>query len=155
MFLLPAHAQVGCRIYERAAKVQQGQIWLKRVIAEMGGKDTVVVDEDADLDLAAEAIVYSGFGYAGQKCSAGSRAVVHEAVYQQVLEKAIALTKSLKVGNPEMAETYMGPVIDEAAYHKIMNYIQIGKMEGKLVVGGEGDDSQGYFINPTIFADVD
>ena len=147
--------EVGCRIYERAAKVQQGQIWLKRVIAEMGGKDTVVVDDDADLDLAAASIVYSGFGYSGQKCSAGSRAVVHEAVYDRVLEKAVALTKTLTVGNPEEAGTYMGPVIDQAAYSKIMSYIKIGKKEGKLIAGGEGDQSEGFFIQPTIIADVD
>ena len=137
--------EVGCRIYERAAKVQPGQIWLKRVMAEMGGKDTVVVDKDADVDLAAASIVYSGFGYSGQKCSAGSRAVSSRRLYDQVLEKAVALTKVLTVGNPENAGTYMGPVIDQAAYHKIMNYIEIGKKEGKLVAGGEGNDSQRVF----------
>src|SRR3954447_6156110 len=147
--------EVGCRIYERAAKVHPGQIWLKRVMAEMGGKDTVVVDKDADVELAAASIVYSGFGFSGQKCSAGSRAVVHEDIYDQVLEKAVTLTKTLTVDNPEKAETYMGPVIDQAAYNKIMTYIKIGKKEGKLVVGGEGDDSQGFLIQPTIIADVD
>ncbi|WP_028399787.1 L-glutamate gamma-semialdehyde dehydrogenase [Ectobacillus panaciterrae] len=145
---------VGCRIYERASKVNPGQIWLKRVIAEMGGKDTVVVDKDADLDLAASSIVYSAFGFSGQKCSAGSRAVVHQDVYDEVLEKAVALTKTLTFGNPEDVNTYMGPVIDERAYNKIMSYIEIGKQEGKLMTGGEGDDSKGYFIQPTIFADV-
>ncbi|MCM2533177.1 L-glutamate gamma-semialdehyde dehydrogenase [Neobacillus pocheonensis] len=147
--------EVGCRINERAAKVQPGQIWLKRVIAEMGGKDTVVVDKDADLDLAASSIVYSAFGFSGQKCSAGSRAVVHQDVYDEVLEKAAALTKTLSLGNPEEADTYMGPVIDEKSFKKIMSYIEIGKQEGKLVTGGEGDDSKGYFIKPTIFADLD
>lgn len=146
--------EVGCRIYERAAKVHPGQIWLKRVIAEMGGKDTVVVDQDADLDLAAASIVYSAFGFSGQKCSAGSRAVIHQDVYDQVLTKAVELTKTLTVGNPEEAGTYMGPVIDQAAFDKIMNYIEIGKSEGKLMTGGEGDDSRGYFIQPTILADV-
>ncbi len=87
--------EVGCRIYERASKVNPGQIWLKRVIAEMGGKDSVVVDNDADVDLAAASIVYSAFGFAGQKCSAGSRAIVHQDVYDEVLEKAVALTKKL------------------------------------------------------------
>ncbi|WP_342044496.1 L-glutamate gamma-semialdehyde dehydrogenase [Bacillus sp. OTU530] len=146
--------EVGCRIYERAAKVHPGQIWLKRVIAEMGGKDTVVVDKDADLDLAASSIVYSAFGFSGQKCSAGSRAVVHQDVYDEVLEKAVALTKTLTVGNPEDANTYMGPVISQASYDKIMKYIEIGKEEGKLMTGGEGDDSKGFFIQPTIIADV-
>ncbi|MGG6384519.1 L-glutamate gamma-semialdehyde dehydrogenase [Bacillus velezensis] len=146
---------VGCRIYERAAKVQPGQKWLKRVIAEMGGKDTVLVDRDADLDLAASSIVYSAFGFSGQKCSAGSRAVIHQDVYDEVVEKAVALTKSLTVGSPEDFDTYMGPVIHEASYNKVMSYIEIGKTEGKLLTGGEGDDSKGYFIQPTIFADVD
>ncbi|MGW9019284.1 L-glutamate gamma-semialdehyde dehydrogenase [Priestia megaterium] len=147
--------EVGCRIYERAAKVQPGQIWLKRVIAEMGGKDTVVVDKDADLDLAASSIVYSAFGFSGQKCSAGSRAVVHQDVYEEVLEKAVALTKTLTMGNPTDVDTYMGPVIDQASYNKITKYIEIGKEEGRLIAGGEADDSKGYFIQPTIIADVD
>lgn len=147
--------EVGCRIYERAAKVNPGQIWLKRVIAEMGGKDTVVVDSDADLDLAATSIVYSAFGFSGQKCSAGSRAVVHQDVYDEVLEKAVALTKTLKLGSPEDVCTYMGPVIDANSFKKITEYIEIGKGEGKLVAGGHADDSKGYYIEPTIFADVD
>ncbi|MFK9093941.1 L-glutamate gamma-semialdehyde dehydrogenase [Bacillus salipaludis] len=146
---------VGCRINERAAKVHPGQIWIKRVIAEMGGKDTVVVDSDADLDLAAKSIVYSAFGFSGQKCSAGSRAVVHQDVYDEVLERAVALTKTLTLGNPEALENYMGPVIDDKAFRKIMNYMEIGKQEGRLMTGGEGDDSKGYFIQPTIFADLD
>lgn len=147
--------EVGCRIYERAAKVQPGQIWLKRVIAEMGGKDTVVVDKDADLDLAASSIVYSAFGFSGQKCSAGSRAVVHQDVYEEVLEKAVTLTQTLTMGVPTDVDTYMGPVIDQASYNKITQYIEIGKEEGRLMAGGEADDSKGYFIQPTIFADID
>ncbi|SDN23825.1 delta-1-pyrroline-5-carboxylate dehydrogenase [Fictibacillus solisalsi] len=147
--------EVGCRIYERAAKVQPGQIWLKRVIAEMGGKDTMVIDNNVDTDMAASAIVFSAFGFSGQKCSAGSRAVVHQDVYDEVLEKAVALTKSLRVGNPEDLGNYMGPVIDQAAFNKIMSYIEIAKTEGKVVAGGEGDDSKGFFIQPTIVADVD
>lgn len=147
--------KVGCRISERAAKINPGQIWIKRVIAEMGGKDTVIVDNEADLDLAVESIVYSAFGFSGQKCSAGSRAVVHQDVYEEVLEKAVILTKTLTQGDPEKFEHYMGPVIDDKAFHKIMNYIEIGKQEGRLMAGGEGDQSKGYFIQPTIFADVD
>lgn len=146
---------VGCRIYERAAKVHPGQLWLKRVIAEMGGKDTILVDEDADLDLAATSIVQSAFGFSGQKCSAGSRVVVHEAVYDEVLEKTIELTKQLTVGDPADINTKVGPVIDQAAYQKIMKYIEIGKEEGELMIGGQGDDSKGYFIQPTIFAGLE
>ncbi len=121
----------------------------------MGGKDTVVVDKEADLDLAAESIVVSAFGFSGQKCSAGSRAVIHKDVYDEVLDKAIKLTKELTVGDPTSGENYMGAVVDQKAFDKIMDYIRIGKKEGRLVTGGEGDDSKGYFIQPTIFADLD
>lgn len=147
--------EVGTRIFERAAKVQPGQQQLKQVIAEMGGKDTVVVDKDADLELAAQAIFTSAFGFAGQKCSAGSRAVVHEDVYDQVLERVVEITEDKITGNPESADTYMGPVIDQASYDKIIDYIRIGGEEGRLMSGGKGDDSKGYFIEPTIFADLD
>ena len=146
---------VGIRIYERAAKVHPGQIWLKRVIAEMGGKDTIIVDKEADLELAAQSIVASAFGFSGQKCSACSRAVILEEVYNQVLNRVVELTKQLTVGSPEEQSTFMGPVIDQSAYNKIMEYIEIGKQEGKLMAGGEGDDSKGFFIQPTVIADVD
>lgn len=147
--------EVGCRIYERASKVQPGQIWLKRVIAEMGGKDTVVVDNDADLDMAASSIVYSAFGYSGQKCSAGSRAVIHQDIYDELVSKVVELTKSLTVGNPADLSNYMGPVIDQKAFDKVSKYIEIGKKEGNLATGGTGDDSKGYFLQPTIFTDLD
>ncbi|NMD69640.1 L-glutamate gamma-semialdehyde dehydrogenase [Bacillus sp. DNRA2] len=146
---------VGLRIYERASKVTDGQIWLKRVIAEMGGKDTIVVDSEADLELAAQSIVASSFGFAGQKCSACSRVIVVEAVYDQVLKRVVELTKQLAVGDPVEETTFMGPVIDENAYNKIIEYIEIGKQEGKLVAGGTVDLSKGYFVQPTVFADLD
>ncbi|WP_019156844.1 L-glutamate gamma-semialdehyde dehydrogenase [Robertmurraya massiliosenegalensis] len=146
--------EIGCRINERAAKVQPGQLWLKRVIAEMGGKDTIIVDAEADLDIAASSIVHSAFGFSGQKCSACSRAVIHEDVYDEVVEKVITLTKTLSIGNPADSNTYMGPVIDQKSFEKVMQYIKNGKEEGKLVTGGLGDDSKGYFIQPTIFIDV-
>ncbi|MED4876312.1 L-glutamate gamma-semialdehyde dehydrogenase [Geobacillus thermoleovorans] len=146
---------VGIRIYERAAKVHPGQIWLKRVIAEMGGKDAIVVDKEADLELAAQSIVASAFGFSGQKCSACSRAIIVEDVYDQVLNRVVELTKQLNVGDPAEQATFMGPVIDQGAYNKIMEYIEIGKQEGRLMTGGEGDDSKGFFIQPTVFADVD
>lgn len=145
---------VGVRINERAAKVQEGQIWLKRVIAEMGGKDTIVVDEEADLELAAQSIVASAFGFSGQKCSACSRAIVVEGVYDQVLHRVIELTKALNVGDPTKVTNFMGPVIDQSAYEKIIDYIEVGKSEGRLVAGGKGDQSTGYFIEPTVFADL-
>lgn len=147
--------EVGTRIYERASKVNEGQIWLKRVIAEMGGKDTIVVDKEADLELAAQSIVKSAFGFSGQKCSACSRAIIVQDVYDQVLERAVALTKELTVGNPADQNNFMGPVNDQNAFDKIMSYIEIGKAEGELKTGGEGDASKGYFIQPTIFAGLD
>ncbi|MDQ0156879.1 L-glutamate gamma-semialdehyde dehydrogenase [Robertmurraya andreesenii] len=146
---------VGLRIYERASKLNEGQIWLKRVIAEMGGKDTIVVDKEADLELAAQSIVASAFGFSGQKCSACSRAVVVEDVYDQVLNRVVELTNALTQGNPVDQNNYMGPVIDQAAFDKIMSYIEIGKEEGRLMAGGEGDSSTGFFIKPTVFADLD
>ncbi|WP_018924132.1 L-glutamate gamma-semialdehyde dehydrogenase [Salsuginibacillus kocurii] len=146
--------EVGTRIYERAAKIQPGQHHLKRTAIEMGGKDTIIVDNEADLDLAAESILYSAYGFSGQKCSACSRAVVHEEVYDEVLEKVRTLTENVSVGNPEKDSTYMGPVKDQEAYDKIMEYMEVGKQEARLVIGGEGDDNTGFFIQPTIFADA-
>lgn len=147
--------EVGTRIFERAAKIQKGQIWLKRTILEMGGKDTIVVDKEADLELAAQSIVRSAFGFSGQKCSACSRAVIHEDVYEEVKNRVVELAKEMKAGDPATNEYFTGPVIDQAAYDKIMEYIEIGKQEGELLVGGEGDDSKGWFVQPTVFADVD
>jgi 1-pyrroline-5-carboxylate dehydrogenase len=145
---------VGIRIYERAAKVHPGQLWLKRVIAEMGGKDAIIVDSEANLDLAADAIVKSAFGFSGQKCSACSRAIIHEAVYDTVVQKMIEITKTLKVGDPTLKESFIGPVNDKKAFDKITSYFEIGKQEGKLVTGGHASDEKGYFIEPTIFIDV-
>ena len=145
---------VGLRINELAAKPRKGQRWLKRTILEMGGKDAVVVDETADLDAAAEGIVSSAFGFQGQKCSAGSRAIIVEKVYDQVLQKVIEKTKKLTMGDVTKPETYMGPVVDENAMKKITDYIEVGKKEGRLVVGG-GHHGPGYFIEPTVIADVD
>jgi len=145
---------VGLRINQLAAKPYKGQLWLKRAVLEMGGKDAVVVDETADLDAAAEGIVASAFGFQGQKCSAGSRAIIVGQVYDQVLQKVIDKTKQLSVGDVTKPETYMGPVVDENAMQKITGYIEIGKHEGRLVAGG-GHHGPGYFIEPTVFADVD
>jgi 1-pyrroline-5-carboxylate dehydrogenase len=145
---------VGLRISELAAKHKKGQFWLKRTILEMGGKDAVVVDETADLDAAAEGIVSSAFGFQGQKCSAGSRAIIVEKVYDQVLQKVIEKTKKLTMGDVTKPETYMGPVVDENAMKKITEYIEVGKHEGRLVAGG-GHQGPGYFIEATVIADVD
>ncbi|HEU5381927.1 MAG TPA: L-glutamate gamma-semialdehyde dehydrogenase [Ktedonobacteraceae bacterium] len=144
---------VGLRIHELAARPQKGQIWLKRTILEMGGKDAVVVDETADLDSAADGIVASAFGFQGQKCSAGSRAIVVEKVYDEVLNKVVERTKKLSLGDVTKPETYMGPVIDANAFKKINEYIEIGKGEGHLLAGGS-HHGPGYFIEPTVIADV-
>jgi 1-pyrroline-5-carboxylate dehydrogenase len=146
---------VGLRINELAAKHRPGQKWIKRLVAEMGGKDSIIVDNDCDLELAAQAIVASAFGFSGQKCSACSRAIVHQDVYDQVLNRVVELTKKLTVGDVVNPDFYTGPVIDEKAYNKILEYIEIGKQEGKLMAGGEKGEGNGFFIMPTIFADVD
>jgi 1-pyrroline-5-carboxylate dehydrogenase len=145
--------EVGTHIYELAAKVQPGQIWLKRVIAEMGGKDAIVVDDEADLEAAANAIVVSAFGYQGQKCSACSRLIIVESVYDELIEMVVEKTKSLSIG-PAMENHFMGPVINQSAEEKILSYIEIGKGEGKLVTGGEKAPGNGFYIRPTIFIDV-
>src|SRR5699024_698933 len=149
--------EVGTRIFERAAIVHEdkGQKWLKRTIIEMGGKDTIIVDSDADLELAAQSIVNSAFGFSGQKCSACSRAVIHEDVYDEVASRIVELTNEKCAGDPATNEHFTGPVIDQAAFDKISNYIEIGKEEGELLAGGNGDDSNGWFIQPTVFGNVD
>ncbi|MCG8347210.1 MAG: L-glutamate gamma-semialdehyde dehydrogenase [Chloroflexales bacterium] len=151
--------EVGLRIFERAAAIHPGQLWLKRTILEMGGKDAMIVDETADLEAAAEAIVTAAFGFQGQKCSACSRAIIVESVYEPLLKQLVERTRQLKLGNPAEPETYMGAVIDQKAFDKISSYIAIGQEEGRLLVGGEVVDHNlladgGYFINPTIFADI-
>lgn len=147
--------EIGMRIFERAAKVQPGQVWLKRTVLEMGGKDSIVVDETADLDAAADGITFSAFGFQGQKCSACSRAIVVESVYDKVLEKVLERTRKLTIGDPSDGKTYMGAVIDAKAFKKISDYIDVGSKEGKLLVGGnQTDGKDGYFIPPTIIADV-
>lgn len=145
--------EVGLRINQLAAKPQKGQRWIKRTILEMGGKDAVVVDETADLEAAATGIVASAFGFQGQKCSAGSRAIITAPVYDQVLQKVIEKTKQLTMGDVTNPAIAIGPVVDENAMKKIIDYIEIGKGEGRLVVGG-GHQGPGYFIQPTVIADV-
>jgi 1-pyrroline-5-carboxylate dehydrogenase len=149
--------EVGMRIFERAAKVHPGQIWLKRTILEMGGKDAVVVDETADLEAAATGIVVSAFGFQGQKCSAGSRAIIVDAVYEQVAARVVEKTRQLTIGAPDQApEIDQGPVSDAKAMQKILDYIEIGTQEGKLLCGGKAKMTPegGYFIEPTVFGDV-
>lgn len=146
--------EVGIRIFERAAKVQPGQIWLKRVVAEMGGKDAIVVDKDADLEDAAVQIVGSSFNFSGQKCSACSRAILHEDIYDIVANRVAELTKQLSVGPSMEPSNQIGPVVDESAYNKILGYIEVGKQEGTLLAGGGKAEGNGYFIQPTVIGDV-
>lgn len=143
----------GMRINERAAKVRPGQNWLKRVFAEMGGKDALIVDETADLDLAADAAVASAFGFQGQKCSAMSRLIAVESVYDAVLEKFLERTRTLRVG-PAEQNADVSAVINRKQYDKILAYIETGKHEARLVLGGGPADGKGFFIQPTVFADV-
>lgn len=146
---------VGLHISEIAGKVVEGQHFLKRLVCELGGKNATIVDEDADLDLAASEIVKGAFGFQGQKCSAGSRTIVVESVYDEVLEKVVEHTKALKVGDSKDNHP-SGPVVNQAAVDKIMSYIEIGKSEGRLMVGGKRADTEnpGHYIEPTVFADI-
>jgi 1-pyrroline-5-carboxylate dehydrogenase len=146
--------EVGLGINAKAATHRPGQIWIKRVVAEMGGKDGIIVDAEADLDQAVDGVLASAFGYQGQKCSACSRAIVDESLYDSFVEKLVPKVKALTQGDPTDPGNYMGPVIDKNAFDKIMSYMEPGKKEGRLVAGGEGDDSTGFFIQPTVFADI-
>lgn len=149
--------EVGIDIFQRAAKVQPGQIWLKRTVLEMGGKDAILVDETADLDAAAAGVVASAFGFQGQKCSACSRAIFVDGVYDQLAEKVVGLARKLRVDMPDKeAGVDLGPVIDLNAMKTIMGYIELGTQEGKLLLGGEpvSTPEGGYFLPPTIFGDV-
>ena len=146
---------VGLRINALAAKPQKGQVWIKRVIAEMGGKDAIIVDGDSDLDRAVDGVVASAFGYQGQKCSACSRAIVDAKVYEPFLEKLAGKVKAISVGPSDDPRHYMGPVISESARKSILQYIETGKREGRLVAGGGPAPGDGYFIAPTIIADVE
>jgi len=147
--------EVGLRISELAAKPTPGQIWIKRTVLEMGGKDGIVVDEEADLDAAVEGTVQAAFGYQGQKCSACSRAIVADKVYDTFLQKLVDRTKRITVGPSDDPNNYMGPVVSQSAMKTILDYIEVGKKEGRLVAGGKRAPGDGYFVEPTIIADVD
>jgi 1-pyrroline-5-carboxylate dehydrogenase len=148
--------QTGLRINELAAKQIENQRWIKRVIVETGGKDAMIIDDSADLDAAAVDIVKSAYGYSGQKCSAASRAILHQDVYDEVLSKVVEKARALKVGAPENADVEMGPVISEEQFEKVSGYIETGKDEGERVLGEDpGAPESGYFVLPTIYGDVD
>jgi 1-pyrroline-5-carboxylate dehydrogenase len=148
---------VGLGIVELAAKTQPGQIWIKRVVAEMGGKDAMVIDADCDLDEAAKAVKAAAFGFQGQKCSACSRAIVVDDVYDAFLEKLVAETRTITVGPVKEQGNFLGPVINQRAMDSILKYIDIGQKEGgRLLHGGKVAEGagNGFFIEPTIIADV-
>jgi 1-pyrroline-5-carboxylate dehydrogenase len=147
--------EIGLRINERAAKPQPGQLWIKRVVAEMGGKDAIIVADDANLAEAALGVVQSAFGFQGQKCSACSRAIIDASVYDSMLEKIADLTAKIKVGDPADNSTTMSAVINEKAFKSINSYVEKGKAEGgRVIAGGGADGEQGFFIEPTVIADV-
>jgi len=146
---------VGLDIHERAARTQPGQIWIKRTILEMGGKDSILVCADADLDAAVEGVVASAFGFSGQKCSACSRAIVEAAVYDVFVERVRERVAQLSIGDPAV-NTNLGPVVNKTALDSMLAYIETGKREGRLVAGGNAVDTAdgGYFLEPTVFADI-
>ena len=146
--------EVGLRIWESAGITRPGQRELKHVICEMGGKNPVIIDSDADLDEAIVDSIYSAFGYQGQKCSALSRLILLEENYDRVMERLLSAAGSLRVGNPEEPGMMVGPVIDEAAYKRIQEYIEIGKSEATLAYQAKEVPPEGYFIPPTIFSGV-
>lgn len=147
--------EVGIHINELAAKVQPGQKWLKRVVAEMGGKDSIVIDENTNLEAAAQATVASAFGFQGQKCSAASRAIVVEKVYDKFVELIREKASKVKVGQSDDPSNYMGPVVNESSQRKILAYIEKGIQEGgRLITGGVKAPGDGYFIPATVIADV-
>lgn len=147
--------EVGLGIVESAGAKDDSRLMIKRVIAEMGGKDAMIVSANYDMKLAAKTVIQAAYGFSGQKCSAASRAIVDKRVYKEFLEEMKKQISVLKIGNTENKEIYMGAVNDQSAFNKIMEYIEIGKQEAKLLIGGTGDDSEGYLIQPTVFYDAD
>ena len=147
--------EVGLDIHERAAKARPGQIWIKRTILEMGGKDSILVCADADLDAAVDGVVASAFGFSGQKCSACSRAIVEAPIYDIFLERLRERVATLKVDDP-VQNPNMGPVINKAALESMLDYVAIGRKEGRLLAGGNAPETAagGYFLEPTVIADV-
>ncbi|XGV98099.1 MAG: L-glutamate gamma-semialdehyde dehydrogenase [Leptolyngbya sp. BL-A-14] len=153
MITFTGSQEVGCRIYADAAILQPGQKHLKRVVAEMGGKNAIIVDESADLDQAVQGVVQSAFGYSGQKCSACSRVIVLEPIYDLFLQRLVEATRSLNLGKAEHPSTRVGPVIDAAARDRILEYIEKGRQECDVALEMPAPEG-GYFVGPVIFRDV-
>lgn len=146
--------EVGLHISELAAQPQAELRWVRRTVLEMGGKDAIVVDSEADLEAAVDGVVKSAYGFQGQKCSACSRAIVVKDVYQPFLQRLEERVKKITVGPSEHPENYMGPVINKSAMKSIQEYIDIGKKEGRLLAGGSPAGGDGYFLAPTVIADL-
>jgi 1-pyrroline-5-carboxylate dehydrogenase len=146
---------VGLGINERAAKTQPGQIWIKRTILEMGGKDSIIVSADADLDAAVEGVTASAFGFSGQKCSACSRAIVEASIYDVFEERLRERVAQLTVGDP-VENHSLGPVINKTALATMLEYVEKGKREGRLIAGGVAPQTAGggYYLQPTVFSEV-
>ena len=147
--------EVGLDINKSAATQAPGQVWIKRTILEMGGKDAIIVDAEADIDSAVEGVAVSAFGFQGQKCSACSRAIIDERIYDRFLEKLKARVEKITVGDPA-ENTNMGAVINEGSMKSIMEYIEIGKKDGRLITGGgpAKNAGEGYFLQPSVIADI-
>jgi 1-pyrroline-5-carboxylate dehydrogenase len=147
--------EVGLHINQVAATQAPGQVWIKRTVLEMGGKDAIVVDADADIDSAVEGVAQAAFGFQGQKCSACSRAIVDERVYDKFLEQLKARVEKITIGDPAENPS-MGAVINEGSMKTILQYIEQGKKDGRLITGGEPatEAGEGYFIRPTVIADI-
>ncbi|NJD91892.1 MAG: L-glutamate gamma-semialdehyde dehydrogenase [Geobacter sp.] len=146
--------EIGLRIVERAAKVHPGQPNVKKIIAEMGGKNAVIIDDDADLDEAVPHILYSAFGFQGQKCSACSRVIVLDDVYDRFIERLVSMAKATKVGPSEDPAHYMGAVADDKAMKSILEYIAIGEQEGKVLYKSDIPEGDGYFVPMTIIGGI-
>jgi 1-pyrroline-5-carboxylate dehydrogenase len=147
--------EVGLDINKSAAERRPGQLWIKRTILEMGGKDAIIVDADADIEAAVEGVAVSAFGFQGQKCSACSRAIIDERIYDKFLEKLKTRVEKITVGDPA-ENSYMGAVINEGSMKSILEYIEIGKKDGRLITGGSPakNAGEGYYIQPTVIADI-
>jgi 1-pyrroline-5-carboxylate dehydrogenase len=147
--------EVGLRINKVAAEKTPDQLWIKRTVLEMGGKDAIIVDADADLESAVEGVAAAAFGFQGQKCSACSRAIIDEKIYDKFLEKLKVRVEKITMGDPA-TNVNMGAVINEGSMNDILKYIEIGKKDGRLITGGARDPKagEGYFIQPTVIADI-
>lgn len=146
--------ETGLQIIERAARVHPGQVYVKKVVCEMGGKNAIIIDDDADMDEAVPHVLYSAFGFQGQKCSACSRVIVLDAIYERFVTRLVAMAQATKIGPAEDPAFYMGPVADAAAQKKILEYIELGKKEGQLLYQSAIPVGEGYFVPMTIIGNI-